>query len=372
MDKLFIPTKLRVGYQKRDDTYTKRLAYVIYYDSTGKLRKEKSFESWRDKKIDVEEFENKPHSGFMLNKGVKRYGHWNSSGRSMIRVYDDRGIEFEITINNLMFALMTTDCLKRGLEGEFVYAWHGTELVLLPTGCEEYAESQDFTSLQGKKIGSKDMIPGCSYRTKKAEDLIYLGRFDWFEMDYDKKNGGHYYNRMECVRPKQYVFFQEGKYRNFIHLSSLSSLASLNSDVVVSNYADLMDQYNTTFEASRVVELGDRPYDFELGEIPSIHHNGIIKMKDGGPCLKSDSGYVECTISAVRKYNNGVYDFIGYKLDKHRVHSITDSVYRTNSIERNYNRNWGVEKTYTEAELRAMPFVKAFLIKSNHKQILIP
>lgn len=97
MDKLFIPSKIRVGYVKRDDTYTNRLAYVIYYDSKGKLRKETSFEQWRDKKIRVDEFENKPHSGFVINKGVKRYGHWGS-GRSMIRIYDDRGIEFEITI----------------------------------------------------------------------------------------------------------------------------------------------------------------------------------------------------------------------------------------------------------------------------------
>jgi len=95
-NKLFIPEKIKVGYQERDDTYTKRLAYVIYYDNKGVLRKEKSWEGWRSKKIKADEFENKPHSGFVLNKGVQRYGHWGS-GRNMVRVYDDRGIEFEIT-----------------------------------------------------------------------------------------------------------------------------------------------------------------------------------------------------------------------------------------------------------------------------------
>ena len=39
---LMIPDRIKVGYQKRDDTYTKRLAYVIYYDHKGVLRKEKS------------------------------------------------------------------------------------------------------------------------------------------------------------------------------------------------------------------------------------------------------------------------------------------------------------------------------------------
>ncbi len=49
---IFIPTKIKVGYQERKDTYTKKLAYVIYFDEKGKLRKEASWQSWRDKKIE--------------------------------------------------------------------------------------------------------------------------------------------------------------------------------------------------------------------------------------------------------------------------------------------------------------------------------
>ena len=37
---LFIPDKMKVGFQERDDTYTKKLAYVIYYGPDGKLKKE--------------------------------------------------------------------------------------------------------------------------------------------------------------------------------------------------------------------------------------------------------------------------------------------------------------------------------------------
>lgn len=47
---IFIPKKINVGFQKRDDTYTGKLAYIIYYDETGKLRKETSWNGWRDKK----------------------------------------------------------------------------------------------------------------------------------------------------------------------------------------------------------------------------------------------------------------------------------------------------------------------------------
>ena len=29
---MFIPKKLKIGFQQRRDTFTKKLAYVIYYD----------------------------------------------------------------------------------------------------------------------------------------------------------------------------------------------------------------------------------------------------------------------------------------------------------------------------------------------------
>ena len=47
---IYIPKKIKVGYQNRYDTYTKKLAYVIYYDEKNKLRKETSWNNWRDEK----------------------------------------------------------------------------------------------------------------------------------------------------------------------------------------------------------------------------------------------------------------------------------------------------------------------------------
>lgn len=43
MSNIFIPQKLKIGFNNRDDTYTKKLAYIIYYDHTGKLRKQISW-----------------------------------------------------------------------------------------------------------------------------------------------------------------------------------------------------------------------------------------------------------------------------------------------------------------------------------------
>lgn len=48
-DSFFIPKKLAVGFNKRSDTYTGKIGYVIYYDAMNKLRKEASWNSWRER-----------------------------------------------------------------------------------------------------------------------------------------------------------------------------------------------------------------------------------------------------------------------------------------------------------------------------------
>ena len=93
---IFLPKTIRVGYQKRKDTYTGNLAYVIYIDAKGKVRKEASWTSWRDKKIDPTDFTNEPTSGFVLNKKAGGYDTGWNHRQTYCRVYDPRGFEFEI------------------------------------------------------------------------------------------------------------------------------------------------------------------------------------------------------------------------------------------------------------------------------------
>lgn len=311
MQKLFIPTKIKVGYQERSDTYTKRLAYVIYYDQLGKLRKEASWKSWCDSKIPSDEFDNKPHSGFVLNKGVKRYGHWGS-GRNMVRVYDDRGIEFEITVSNLMFILMTTNCHKRGLEGEFVYAWVGTELVLLPTGCEEYEESKDFTQLQAKKIGAKDLVIGASYKNKRLEDLIYMGRFDWHEITSKRIKGAYDYIYERKKKPNQHVFYQSDEYgEKFFIMSSLNSLAAVNNDISVTNYAELMDKLNKLKETKCIEKVIENKvnHTFDLSDNDDRLNKDIyIKERDGS--------YTRCRLSLRKNWQQKSDGYIVNRLGK--------------------------------------------------------
>ena len=138
---IYIPKKIKVGYQNRYDTYTKKLAYVIYYDEKNKLRKETSWNNWRDEKIEPDDFDNEPTRGFVLNKkaGDCCSEHWGNHRQAYCRVYDPRGFEFEITINNLLYILENCDCLKgKGLDGEFVYGWDRKDLILIPVDSPDY------------------------------------------------------------------------------------------------------------------------------------------------------------------------------------------------------------------------------------------
>lgn len=261
---LFIPEKVNIGFQNRSDTYTGKLAYVIYFDSFGKLRKEKSWQSWRDSKIDPIIYENEPTEGFVLNKdvgGARRSYGWNCRNE-YVRVYDPRDFEFEISIANLLFILRECDCSRgKGLEGKFVYAWQGTELVLLPVNSMDYEESKKFTKLQGTKISVKDLIPGGTYVTKSQDNLIYLGRFEKWS-PYDKTYGYHNHSVDTIIKAKgkkHHVFWTppnkhlpNGK---FEFVDNMSRLGGVLSDTPVPELSDLISSYYMSKHGSKVVKL---------------------------------------------------------------------------------------------------------------------
>jgi len=184
MENIFLPKKIKVGFQKREDTYSKLLAYVIYYDEKNKLRKEVSWSGWRDKKIDSQDFDNEPISGFVLNKKVGGYvTHWNPR-QTYVRVFDPRGFEFEITIPNLLWILENSNSIKgKGLEGEFVYGWSGKDLLLVPTDSPDYKELDLYNKkiYNPEKIKKSDLIIGATYKFSNNENYVYMGHFLEYE-----------------------------------------------------------------------------------------------------------------------------------------------------------------------------------------------
>lgn len=192
---IFIPKTINVGYQNRSGTYTGKLAYVVYTDNKGILRKEASWNSWRDKKIEPDTFDNIPTSGFVLNKKAGDYSDGWNHRQAYCRVYDPRNFEFEITIENLLYILENANSIKgKGLEGEFVYGWDGKDLVLMPVDSPDYKEIAEYNKIvhNNESIRTKDLIIGATYITKSQQEMIYMGRHDYYSYGYKWEENGEY------------------------------------------------------------------------------------------------------------------------------------------------------------------------------------
>lgn len=199
-----------------------------------------------DESLKPIEFDNVPTEGFVLNKKVGGYSNGWDHRATYCRVYDPRGFEFEIDIYNLLFILQECNSMKgKGLEGSFVYAWDGKDLVLLPTSSADYQESQKFTELQSQKIGVKDLVEGCTYKTKQMEDYIYLGKFNWFTDNYQYSSDAH--ATTNCTKTHVFYKVEKPKYgERFEAFNGLTKFASKVSDSPVSNYAELLDEFNAS------------------------------------------------------------------------------------------------------------------------------
>lgn len=312
--KIFIPQKCRVGFQHRDDTFTKKLAYVIYYDSLGRLRKEASWKSWchlvdrtdregkvYQKAIEPYDFDNVPTSGFVLNKGVQRcnWGHF-SSGRSMIRIYDPRGVEFEITPDNLIGILMHADCRHREIQCDLVYAWCGSELVLLPCVSDEYRAAANFTALQATKVPVKELKEGATYVTKREEKLVYLGRHMWYEVKDDRRSE----ERPRRIGSKEHIFCDlEGK--NCKPVKSVSSkLAAVADPNCHTEFANWVSAYLASEDSAEIIDWRREPIPDEVWNqdwaVKDKYHWHVSRTA----YTEAAGGYCQVTIACGAHFNN--------------------------------------------------------------------
>jgi hypothetical protein len=291
---MLIPDKIKVGYQTRNGTYTGKLAYVIYFDNKGVLRKEKSWEGWRDKKIPPQELLNTPIEGFVLNKGVggvrDSWSSWNTRNE-YIRVYDPRDFEFEISVSNLLFILQESSSIKgKGLEGEFVYAWNSTELVLLPVCSEEYQSCQVHTARQSKKVVAKDVKAGFSYIKKNGTNVLYLGKYPYNDQNWRGFNpvgNKHIFLNLDDPNPK---------YGSpYIIDTGFTKLAEQVSSTSLPTYPDELDRFKNS-------EFWGEINNFELTQIPTPNLSNL----NGSFIIGTDSGYY---IAWIKKTYYRSYEF---------------------------------------------------------------
>lgn len=340
-EKCLIPSKISVGFQERSGTYTGKLAYVVYYDLKGVRRKEKSWESWRDKKIPIMEFTNEPTDGFVLNKGVggarESYGY--NARNEYIRVYDPRNFEFEISVANLLFILQECNSYKgKGLEGKFVYSWQGTELVLLPAGCEDYKKSALHTDMQSMGVKVKELVPGAYYTTKKNVDVIYIGKFTQYDlfMEGSKYRYGRQLKPAPPPQPKH--TFWDIKDETWIFTKDLKFLARRNGDAIAENFAELSVNYASSMHASKASRLELRPIAHyrKYEHNPTVHWNyeskGLFCQRSSHfhsntPAADAPPAYVYELSSYVITPEGAIK--ANYKGDVHYDPASPDSVRRT-------------------------------------------
>lgn len=388
MSQLYIPKRLRVGYQKREETYTGKLSYIIYYDDTGKLRKETSWESWRDKKIAAEEFDNVPTEGFVFHRDVKRY-NWSrfSSRRTLIRVWDPRGMEFEITTENLIGILTCSDVSKRGLVGSFVYAWAGPELVLLPTSSEEYQKAASYTSLQSQKVSAKTLIPGHAYRTKKELDVVYLGRFPYHEWVHQKieEQRKHYCpqqrlgSRCHIFTPINSKGNDDYGYQKWIVKTDAGFLATQLTEEPVEDFAARIEAFQKELRSAAVVkwevvpavvstEIAGKEQDYNV----QLKQSDYYKLE--GNILSRWSVERDVHSDYDRAANKTTYTLRGYTIRHNEQMDITTQTTIVEPRQSGYSSSyWNspAKILYTEAQLQLQGFGHLYVTLDNGRRVKI-
>lgn len=362
---IYLPKKINIGYQKRSDTYTQKLAYIIYTDDKGVLRKEASWNSWRDKTIETNEYENTPIEGFVLNKKAGGYSSGWNHRQTYCRVYDPRGFEFEINIENLLYILENTDSIKgKGLNGKFIYGWSGKDLILIPEGAPEYKDMEDFTKLQALSITTKDLKEGFVYQTKQKQLITYLGKLPiyQFKNDYDKICGK--YTIVKST--KKFIFctyneqLRHNKF-NMIDLTNLNSISRIYSEKPSEEYPFLMDEFYKLKESAKPLR-----FEWEKKEIeeystePYLERNYDINgyfIKISDTEFKSVNIYLDYNIKWNNEDKSYTYINLGYKNyeDSGYIYTIKNNeykrveVYNRNNYGYNYKNNYN--KIYTKEEL---------------------
>lgn len=383
LTKLIIPKKINVGFQKRQDTYTGKLAYVVYTDDKGVLRKEKSWNGWRDKEIEPVDFDNVPTSGFVLNKKVGEDRGGYNPRKAWIRVYDPRDFEFEISVANLLFILEETSAIKgKGLEGEFVYSWDGSELVLLPVDSQEYKASSDFTELQTKKITTKDMREGCIYVNKNNDHYMYLGRHDWYDLNrkYLAVARGYFYDTHSyshrLIQPELYsyeLYFKKSKQHVFVKIDNaeqkestywtqtgFTKLAHRVSEEPSPTFAEEYDKFKNSKFAAPPVHLVAKSYKFNSKNTWGYHSTVECYFR-------KDDQYYMLHATPSMTYSKDDPEF--YTLFRSSVPiTMTDGKVMVPRVQEQRN-SWDAQEKITGDELRAMELY-TMLVKTENDTLL--
>ena len=391
-DKLNIPDKLKIGFRERSDTYTGKLSYVTYINKNGKLAKETSWNGWRDNKITPLEIDNVPTEGFVLNKKAGGYSSGWNHRQTYCRVYDPRDFEFEISIENLLYILQECTSSKgKGLEGQFVYAWSGKDLILLPVDSVDYKMSKQLID-STEKITMKSLKIGASYKGKVpnskeiSSNLVYIGKMTWYGFVGGCTSNYRYgqYNRKEEYRheltSKTVPTFVDIDKKQFCGFSSLSSLYHLVDDNVLSlsEVEDYKEKFLHTFRGSAnnieksFVKRGDKNKYFG-----TYYGNDVLDKTENGDIVtvRVETEYAlnnriwnEMSYYEKKEYTDKGKSFEDFKKEGIEIHKFyvtkiesfknDNKTYEYNYISRNHNSKYDEYNISEEKKKQLLEDVK--------------
>jgi hypothetical protein len=341
-----------------------------------------------------------------------------------VRVYDPRGFEFEIDIPNVLNILQECTSTKgKGLEGTFVYGWVGASLRLIPTESQDYREAMAYTEIQGHSVNIKELIVGASYMTKQLKDIIYLGRFEWFEEKYNRKKGEY-----EFAVAKKHVFadlnpfddedyddededdemtiddfdnekqyqkhlaqvakdkerwakerekekaeaLANGPQVSFFTLGSAATLAKCNSDTPVSNYAELLEKFSATKNASRPVEMLETSVTPKPEAKKNDWGSWYNKDKNTYYLKDKDKSYFGLTVDTHYKYDSKKGDYVhdGFELKfRNKFEIDSNGTFKSNYVYSSDRPKKYEDKRFTAEEIKTLGLVGLNVRLSNNKVV---
>lgn len=359
--------KLYVGYQKERYSQTEDqriLGFATpYEDNVAGKKRMASVDNWRDKKITPKIIENKPMMGFKICDFASRY----STSNKLLRIYDPRGFELEISIGNAVDLIKSTVITNGEIMAPLVWGRDSGNYLVTANHPDYVAKDKPKTKqetgqfyihasgttlyrLEGSfysatlKIHNDPQILDaagaeyyiCGYNNELGRKRTINGYY----YNYSQRDDGKsvnintldiHYNISHCIDDKPALFYSEfyldgdngvkNHYDNKLHISARRT-----------KYTDLKD-----FDISELDENGQKTVTAELPDILDCRNFSVSSSIDAiGQYWRTGNVYLFKTkaealafvppekdildminyYASDRKRPNSIYKSISYQVDK--------------------------------------------------------
>lgn len=169
-----LPKKIKVGFQSRNQSLDGNLSFVTYINDKNEIAQQKSWNDWRDENIAPLELDNVPMKGYIFDKSIKRTGGF-SSNNSYLRVYDPRGFEFEIKIENVSLIIQNCKIDKGEIKEKCILGWDSRTVYLIPETCDLYKTAILENAEENKNVTDENLVVGNIYKSTRGK-FVYVGK----------------------------------------------------------------------------------------------------------------------------------------------------------------------------------------------------